>query len=569
MVMAVIIVSFTPLFLVSGMILDQFSKSYSEKVLAHLEVLVRKHKLTIDSFLKERLANIRYLAHTRSYEELNNDDFLKQQLDALRQYTFRQYGGMVIEDIGIVGEDGVQSAYAGPYSQLSRAYYGDAVWFGKAMENDYYISDVFLGLRDVPHFIITVMRKTKDGRKWILRSTVDFMAFNSLVINLRIGETGVAFILNHAGELQTGPVHDAMPHEDILKVDTTKISDLPKFFTSGKKTRNDVYIVERPDSAGKQMIYVGGFLKDGEWILIFQQEVSDAFSDLRRAQYIAILIIIIGGIGIVSTAFIFSKLMIGHIVQADKEKEMMSIKVVETGKLASIGELVAVIAHEINNPVAIMVEEAGWMKDLLDEEELRQSKNVEEFQRSLTKIQTQGKRCRDINYKLLGFARKTDPRTTDFQINEMIGEEVGFSVHRAKYANIKFHTDLQENLPMIHASQTEIQQVMHNLINNAIDAMEKMGGNITIGTRYEGKNEIIVSVADDGPGIPQVNLTRIFDPFFTTKSVGRGTGLGLSICYGIIQKMGGDIKVRSEVGKGTVFYIHIPLRSISEEASTL
>jgi two-component system NtrC family sensor kinase len=118
---------------------------------------------------------------------------------------------------------------------------------------------------------------------------------------------------------------------------------------------------------------------------------------------------------------------------------------------------------------------------------------------------------------------------------------------------------LDAHLPAIQASPSEMQQVFLNLINNAVDAMERQGGEIVIATRRE-KNQLIIEVRDTGPGIPPANLDRIFDPFYTTKPVGKGTGLGLSICYGIIKKMGGDISVDSTMDEGTTFVIKIPVR---------
>ena len=127
-------------------------------------------------------------------------------------------------------------------------------------------------------------------------------------------------------------------------------------------------------------------------------------------------------------------------------------------------------------------------------------------------------------------------------------------------------TFLQQGLPTIQASQSEMQQVLLNLINNALDATRETGGQLRIRVRKTNR-KIVISVADTGHGIPEANLDRIFNPFFTTKPVGKGTGLGLSICYGIITKMGGTIKARSEVNVGTTFDIEIPVPG-EEEAAT-
>jgi len=241
----------------------------------------------------------------------------------------------------------------------------------------------------------------------------------------------------------------------------------------------------------------------------------------------------------------------------------MNQQIIESGKLASLGELAAGIAHEINNPVAIMVEEAGWIGDLLSDETFQQSENLEEFKRALMQINKQGIRCRDITQKLLSFARKSETNLSVVQINEVIDEVVGICVQHAKYANVTIETDYATGLPMIEVSQTEVQQVMLNLINNALDAMEKTGGKIDIKTAEE-KGFIVILVSDNGPGIPEKNLSRIFDPFYTTKAVGKGTGLGLSICYGIISRMGGKITVKSAVGSGTSFYIYLPSEELRE-----
>jgi len=231
---------------------------------------------------------------------------------------------------------------------------------------------------------------------------------------------------------------------------------------------------------------------------------------------------------------------------------------IETGKLATVGELAAGIAHEINNPVAIMVEEAGWIEDLMEEEDFKEGENLGEFERALRQIRTQGQRCKEITHKLLSFARKTDPRVHEIQLNALVEEMVSLSAQKAKYANVVLETQLDENLPAIHVSESEMQQVFLNLINNATDAMEKTGGTIRVTTGIEG-DDIIISISDNGPGIPKANLDRIFNPFYTTKSVGKGTGLGLSICHGIIKKIGGEIKVESEVDVGTTFIVRIPL----------
>ena len=547
MLLTVILVSVMPMILVSGIILYQFEISYQEKVHAHLKELVLKHKQNIDTFLREKLDNIRFLGISFSFEELKNETFLRDRLEALQQVY-----GRVFVDLGVVNSEGIQVAYAGPF-KLGKAVYSDANWFLKAMQSNYFKSDVFLGLRGLPHFIIAV-RENWKGEKWILRATIDFVAFNNLVENIRIGQTGFAFILNKKAEFQTKPLLELVPEKE----------PYIGFLRDSQKFKDGVQILERKDSFGNKIIYVAAVLKHGDWLLVYQQRASDAFSDLGSTIKITLILILLGTIGIVTTAFFLSKKMVSRVAKADKEKELMNDQIVETGKLASLGEMAAGIAHEINNPVAIMVEEAGWIEDLLEEEEFKKGENLDEFERALKQIRTQGRRCKEITHKLLSFARKTDSRIQDVSINELIEELVMLSEQRAKYSNVTIQADLQKNLPTLRVSQSELQQVLLNLLNNALDAMEKTGGNLRIATRMEENNiivgdHILIEVADDGPGIPAANLAKIFDPFFTTKPVGKGTGLGLSICYGIIKKMGGDIEVRSVVDEGATFTVKLPL----------
>jgi len=542
MFLTIITVSFVPVFFVSATIFYQFNVSHREKTISHIVEIMQKHKLHIDSFLQQKLADILFLEKSSGITNLLSEPFLRQQLLLLQKIY-----GPVFVDIGFINTQGVQVAYAGPYA-LEKASYENTEWFGRAIERPFFISDVFLGLRGMPHFIVTV-RETVQGNPWILRATIDFVEFSNMVTQIRVGSTGFAYIVNRDGKFQTKPIFDIQD----------SIEAVVEEFSRAQILDNGVRILERRTSNGKEVLYAGTWMKNNEWLLIYQQNKSDAFSELYRVQWISIGIFLLGGIAIVTMAWLIAQKMVGRIAIADREKEAMNQQVIETGKLASIGELAAGIAHEINNPVAIMVEEAGWIQDLLEEEDVRNSKNLEEIEQAVRQIRAQGSRCKEITHKLLSFARKTDSRKQPIQLNHLLTDIVGLYEQRSKYSNVKITTDFDPNLPMIEGSVSELQQVVMNLFNNALDAMEKnKGGELTITTRKEDRS-VIVDIQDNGSGIPEANLNRIFDPFFTTKPVGKGTGLGLSICYGIVQKMGGDIRVSSKVNEGTTFSLVFPL----------
>ena len=310
-------------------------------------------------------------------------------------------------------------------------------------------------------------------------------------------------------------------------------------------------------AAGSKTIYAGAFLKSGDWLLVYRQGAEDAFADLHWSFMLTTLIMAVGMASMFFMALTLSRMMVIRTARADEEKKLVNQKMVETGKLASIGELAAGVAHEIDNPVAIMVEEAGWMGDLLAETEFQESKDLAEFQRALAQIQTQGRRCKDITHKLLSFARKTAATVQEVQINLLIEELIAISAQRTKFSMVEVRTELSEGLPMVRVSISELQQVFLNLINNAIDAMGNKGGRLTLATRAH-NGFVVIDVADTGSGIPAAILNRIFDPFFSTKAVGKGAGLGLSICYGIIHELGGRIEVESTVDVGTRFSVYIP-----------
>jgi len=541
-VLIIVVVSVIPLLLISGTIRYYFQVSYQEKVLEHLKVLIKKHRQNIDTFLNEKLADIKVETESYTLEQLSNEAFLMERFRILQS----AYGRSFV-DLGVVNEQGIQIAYAGPF-KLREADYSRAKWFQEAMRGNTYISDVFPGLRGLPHFIVSVRQET-NGKKWILRATVDFDSFNSLVENIRIGTTGFAFIVNKQGEFQTksgtGTATIGQPYVEL--------------FASLTGAGDDITVLEKTNASGDDVIYVMSRLKDGDWILGFQQKENDAYSELYTARRVALLIFALGVVVIVAVAVILSGRVVKRIKRADREKQMMNERVIEAGKLASLGELAAGIAHEINNPVAVMVEEAGWMQDLLEEEDLQPSTNLDEFKQSLSQIRTQGTRCKQITHKLLSFARKTDPRPQCIQLNDLIQEVVSLCEQRARYSTVKITTDLDANLPQISVSPTEVQQVVMNLINNSLDAIDARGGTIKVKTSFNG-DHVVIDVADDGPGIPEAYLPRVFDPFFTTKPVGKGTGLGLSICYGIVTKMGGKISVNSAIEIGTTFHIQIPIQ---------
>ena len=536
-VLALMIIA--PLVISGAVNLYQFRQAYRSKVTNELSVMIERHSLTVDSFIDDRLSDVRVIAREHPLERLHQPEFLRLVLNLMRE----EYHGAFV-DLGLVNSDGIQVAYAGPFN-LHMADYSGAPWFQEAMVSENFVSDVFAGLRGSPHFIVATQRKVGD-ELYVVKATIDFEAFNALVENLRIGSTGFAFIINREGEFQTNPrfvvALNRPPWIDLLE---------------GRVRSDRISVLDGEDVLGRKAIFTIAPLKQGQWFLCYQQETSDAFTELRRVQEFAAVVLIIVSLAAIFAGYLLSRSLAQRLADAYRDRRVMAHQVIETGRLASIGELAAGIAHEINNPVAIMVQEAGWIDDLLGEGDPCSGENLEEIIRAVTQIRTQGDRCKEITYKLLSFARKTDPTIREVELNEVVDEVIGLTSQKTRYANVSIETELNPHLPAIHASPSELQQVLLNLVNNAIDAIERPGGTVTVATKIVG-GEVVLEVRDTGKGIPEANLGRIFDPFFTTKPVGQGTGLGLPICYGIVEKMGGRITVESEIEKGTTFTVFIP-----------
>jgi two-component system NtrC family sensor kinase len=547
--LTVITVSLMPLILVGGVIFHQFRSIYREKVYAHLAEVVDKHAANINTFLQDKLTEVQYISRTSTHDQLVDPVYLDRALRGMQQ----QYGRIFV-DLGVVDAEGRQVSYAGPFS-LAGADYSQADWFLGSKGRNASISDVFSGLRQSPHFIISVAQGEGESRL-LLRATIDFLAFSYLVQDIRIGETGFAYIVNSRGVYQTRPKDER--NQDL---DLTPLRQLPR-----PTTIAGVSIYESSDRDGDTYVTVSAPIKGGDWELIYQQKVSDAFSAMTRTELVTLAIFLLGGFGIVSMAVIVSRKLVDRCRVIDQEAELMNKQMVETGRLAAIGELAAGIAHEINNPVAIMIEEAGWASDLM-EDEGKDLPSAAEIHRALNQVASQGRRCKDITHKLLSFARQTDSRSSDISVPAFIREVVELSMQQARFAQVDFALDLDESMPEISASSTELQQVLLNLVNNAIQAMEPEGGKLSIACGMQ-EGQAVITVEDTGPGIPAANLARIFDPFFTTKPVGKGSGLGLSICFGIIHQMGGEIEVESAVGVGTRFIIRLPVPSPSMQHET-
>jgi two-component system NtrC family sensor kinase len=228
---------------------------------------------------------------------------------------------------------------------------------------------------------------------------------------------------------------------------------------------------------------------------------------------------------------------------------------VQSEKMAAFGQLGAGIAHEIKNPLAGILG--------LTQLSLRKLEKESAISKNLSIIEKETNRCTTIIQNLLKFARQEKVAFEPVEINRVVADAMAIVEHQLEMNRVKLTKNLAQKIPLISGNANQIQQVLINLMINAQQAMEGRSGEVSVATSYHNSGHVQIQVRDTGPGIPEDLQTKIFEPFFTTKEVGKGTGLGLSVSYGIIQEHGGDIQVKSALGKGTAFNISLPLNSLS------
>jgi len=229
----------------------------------------------------------------------------------------------------------------------------------------------------------------------------------------------------------------------------------------------------------------------------------------------------------------------------------------QSQKLAAIGELSTAIAHEINNPLAIMSQEIEWIGYLIsDEAQITQGK-IREINDGINEIRNQINRCKDVTHRLLALARRDELVFQSANINQIVEEMAALVEKEARLKGISVLKILNKSIPEVKTDPPLLKQVLLSLLNNALNAISNQG-RIILRTDIE-PPFITICVEDNGQGIPEELLPRIFDPFFTTKEPGKGTGLGLTISQNIVHRLGGRIQVYSKVGEGTIFKVYLPL----------
>jgi two-component system NtrC family sensor kinase len=259
----------------------------------------------------------------------------------------------------------------------------------------------------------------------------------------------------------------------------------------------------------------------------------------------------------------FAQTLESHVAEKTAELERAHRQMLQAEKLTSLGKLAAVVAHEINNPLSGILTYARLLRKWVDRKETLAG-HVDEMREALDLIASESRRCGDIVQNLLAFSRVPPLNITDVDINDVVRRCIKLVEHRLELGNIVPRIELARGLPSLRGDAGQLEQLLLALVMNAIEAMPQEG-TLRVTTAAQGADHLVITVEDDGVGIPESVRTRLFEPFVTTKEA-RGVGLGLAVSRSVVDRHQGKISVESEIGRGTRFTIELPVAALRTDA---
>ena len=542
-VLIMTVVSLAPLIVMTAVDYRVTKKSTESEFLLRTARIVSNNKRVVTFSLLERMAALDFIVQDNRYQMLTDCARLGLILEHLQQ----SFGGFV--DLGVIDSSGRQQCYVGPYD-LTGVDYSNEDWFRSVRDQGMHISDVFPGFRRVPHLVIAARHELPGGGFYVLRTSLEAGFFNTVLADLELGGKGDAFIINAQGVLQTS----SRMHGEVLE---TIDLEVPEYSES-----TQVYETRTADERSLLIGYA--YIPETPFILMIVKQkavLMEPWRDTRR-QLIFFLALSMSAILVVILAV--TTYLVNNIHWADLRRVATLHQVEYTNKMISLGRLGAGVAHEINNPLAIINEKAGLIKDIFTytdryAEDAKLAGLVDSILRSV-------RRCSEVTRRLLNFARDTDGETTVVDLGTTVNEVLGFMGKEAEYRSIEVVIDIEDDLPALQTNCGRLQQILLNLINNAFAAVDD-GGRIAISARQSADDAITIDVEDNGCGMTEYELKRIFEPFYTTRGRQGGTGLGLSITYSLAQELGGSIEVESEPRVGTRFRLTLPLAAANTKGS--
>ncbi len=497
---------------------------------------------SVSLFLTERRSVLDFVAHDHSLEILREPARLSAILDNLN----KRFDGFT--DLGVIDSIGNLISHAGlnpgpgvDYSQLP--------WFREVLNRGAFIIERGKAACNKPCMDLAVRRGLPDGSFFVLHAVLDSSQLTESIARFDVGDNGDLFIINRDGVLQTpskhyGSVYDKIP------------IPVPAFSPKAR-------VLQSVDEHQDRIIIGYAHIPDTPFILMMIQPQSESIQPWYRTTWSFALILSGSIILIVLVTLGVATHLVNQIHKADQERVDTMHQVEYANKMVSLGRLASGVAHEINNPLAIINEKAGHIRDIftLTATYAKDPKLIELVDSVISTVQ----RCAKVTRDLLNFARHLNLSVQIIDLTEIIDEVKNVLAPDTAYRSITVNVQVSKGIPQFETDRGKLEQVFFNLFNNAISAL-KDGGQIEISAVPANKNYISISFADNGPGIPASELKHIFEPYFYSKAGYDGSGVGLSVTYALVQEIGGTISVNSQLGKGTTFKMTIPLE-MPEEAS--
>jgi len=532
-----ILVAITPLIIMTLVHNHQYERAVQTELIYPLTRLLSNTKTSIESAIDERLAALTLVVREKPFDEIDQEESLRRTFKNLKD----TFGGFI--DLGVIDSEGNQFLYVGPYD-LQGKNYKEQDWFHDVSLRESHVSEVFMGHRNFPHFVIAVKHERSDNSFYVLRATIDQQLLTKRIQPLDLGNSSDFFIINRNGVLQT----NSRSHGDIMKPFSLPV---PPFSQQAE-------VKEKYAGAQRSHLVGYAYIDRSPFILVTVQDQKELLKNWMSLRNDPLWFLIGSIVLIVVVVYISSSYMVRRIRLSDEHRAKLFHNIEYTNKMASIGRLAASVAHEINNPLAIINEKAGLLKDMVtfSDEFTKKEKVLGLVHSVLGSVE----RCSKVTHRLLGFAKRMEIQTELIDVNLLLKEVLGFLGKEAEHRNISVHFDLSTDNLTIESDRGQLQQVFLNIINNGFAAVQD-GGWIRIAISNEGINDIAVAICDNGTGISKEDQKRIFEPFFSTKGQ-FGTGLGLSITKNIVETLGGKIEVESELNEGTCFTVTLPRKKV-------
>ncbi len=417
-------------------------------------------------------------------------------------------------------------------------------------DNKQFITGHMVTEKRTKKIFVSIRIKGNDKGRLYLRGILDPLAVNKFLSKLKLENITDIFIFDKTDHLITTSACFGAPGTTIPLI-KSKIFPTARLISNPKK-----------NTKGKDLLFKGvTTIKGTSMKLGLIMSNAGFIKFMHRIRRHIIIMVCLSVFFVLLAVLILSTYVVQVLYIADNTRKEYLDRVTSTEKLASIGKLATGVAHEINNPLAIINEKAGMLQDLFTfTEEYEEDKLLISI---VFSIKSAVKRAGEITHHLLEFVRKMNISVERIDVENLVRETIALVVKDAEAQCISIDIDISDNVPEIITDRGILQQIILHLANNAIFAMKK-GGNLSITIHKNIREQgIVIIIQDTGCGISTKNQKKIFEPFFTTKPT--GTGLGLSVTYGHVRELQGKIKVKSEINKGTTFILYLPDRIHSEK----